>query len=863
MPALEQFYLPISRIDASKREVEAVIFTQPRVRGCKYNLTYPALKRSVARYMKMPCVREMHQPSAAGKTLSIHCDDATETASVVMRIVDDSAWNKVEEGVYRATSLGGVPLICRGDNVEEFDLIEISLVDRPKDPGALITSIVRAQDALADVEPTLLPESATDADVDIARGEIEAELERLDDVLPIERYDHQQPRDDHGMWTIVSGHRISVTGKAIDHNDIHAAKAKFNLSDEATGALLAAHKAGTLTTDHHLYRTLSHAEAKAGGLHALTTSHIKSGVEHHGVAGSHENHWHSEAHGMAPKTGMGLSMSQPIGAHELKKGDVVHFPAHDGNATIAGVVHKVNPKTVDIGSTAGAAQVGVRVKKDDLKRPGFVKRDHGSGISLLHHVEVARFDEGEFERGALDAMHEHAEAIAAVLSRVEDGNTAEAQNEVAERLRAIARGEADSAIAGNQPIETDSLELERAYNARQPRDDHGKWSDGAGGISSGHAVHVMKSEGIHEKHLHDEVTDKIKSGHFKTREDVLKHIDAIHDARKKGDDKGEKKPDDKEKKPAETDKKPTKSGDKSNKSPEKPKKPAWHHALKKLAQDTTHSFMNGYRKGRDMVGRAEGVDTDSANADVDEIPGLVDEFYDGLGEADDATIAGALRAAIGVFNDGAPEVERAVTSDGAPVRENLEGGAPTSGVAAQIAQLRSRLHAASDDESAHERIVSAIEAALSVLDGKAVARGVGDESPAADSLQRLETIQSDVTRLAGELSTAHSEAQAALCRAEDAEGEVSRLETANDTLKTENQQLRDLPLSKPPFQSGAIGLERAFAVNDALPGHAAVTVRRTQLTAERDTLLRDTDPARGATRAARVSAIEHELARLH
>ena len=67
----------------------------------------------------------------------------------------------------------------------------------------------------------------------------------------------------------------------------------------------------------------------------------------------------------------------------------------------------------------------------------------------------------------------------------------------------------------------------KGYNARQPRDDHGRWDDGAGGISQGHAAHVMRSEGISDKDAAG-VLGKIKDGTHKTREDVLKHIDSIH-----------------------------------------------------------------------------------------------------------------------------------------------------------------------------------------------------------------------------------------------------------------------------------------------------------------------------------------------
>jgi len=67
----------------------------------------------------------------------------------------------------------------------------------------------------------------------------------------------------------------------------------------------------------------------------------------------------------------------------------------------------------------------------------------------------------------------------------------------------------------------------KKYDSRQARDDHGRWSDGSGGISAGHAAHVMKSEGISDEHA-EGVLAKIKDGTHKSREDVLAHIDSIH-----------------------------------------------------------------------------------------------------------------------------------------------------------------------------------------------------------------------------------------------------------------------------------------------------------------------------------------------
>lgn len=77
-------------------------------------------------------------------------------------------------------------------------------------------------------------------------------------------------------------------------------------------------------------------------------------------------------------------------------------------------------------------------------------------------------------------------------------------------------------------IDIEEAEEIKKYDPRQPRDDTGKWTTSSGGLSAGHAIHVMKHEGISGEHHHEAVKRAIESGEHKTREDVLRHIDAIH-----------------------------------------------------------------------------------------------------------------------------------------------------------------------------------------------------------------------------------------------------------------------------------------------------------------------------------------------
>ncbi len=101
-----------------------------------------AMKDALPDYMKFGAVREMHQPIAAGTALSaeVASDGCTYFEALV---VDDDAVKKVKTGVYKGFSIGGrVPAGGRNkDNpkiIERINLVEVSLVDRPANPEAVI-----------------------------------------------------------------------------------------------------------------------------------------------------------------------------------------------------------------------------------------------------------------------------------------------------------------------------------------------------------------------------------------------------------------------------------------------------------------------------------------------------------------------------------------------------------------------------------------------------------------------------------------------------------------------------------------------------------------------------------------------------
>lgn len=100
-----------------------------------------AIKTAIPDYMKFGAVREMHKPQAAGTALDISVGDDGVTV-IKAHIVDAEAIKKVKTNVYKGFSIGGS--VTERDSINKtiitgINLVEVSLVDRPANPSAVIT----------------------------------------------------------------------------------------------------------------------------------------------------------------------------------------------------------------------------------------------------------------------------------------------------------------------------------------------------------------------------------------------------------------------------------------------------------------------------------------------------------------------------------------------------------------------------------------------------------------------------------------------------------------------------------------------------------------------------------------------------
>lgn len=126
----------IARVDEDQRMVYGIAATD-QLATDGYIVTKEAMQAAWADYMTYANIREMHQDIAAGVVKEYSFED--DGVHIGVYVADDSTWAKVKAGVLKAFSIGAEALQKIGNVITEIILYEISLVDRPADPGAVVT----------------------------------------------------------------------------------------------------------------------------------------------------------------------------------------------------------------------------------------------------------------------------------------------------------------------------------------------------------------------------------------------------------------------------------------------------------------------------------------------------------------------------------------------------------------------------------------------------------------------------------------------------------------------------------------------------------------------------------------------------
>ena len=168
---MKHFYAEICKVDDEQRMVYGYASTEALdVQG--EIVTKQAMAAALQDYMRFANIREMHQPSAVGVAKSVEMDDKGTFISA--HVVDDNAWSKVKAGVYKGFSIGGKAIEKVDNVINALRLTEISLVDRPANPEALIT-LWKADAATGDSSPSADEAAVTELAQMLDQGAISAE----------------------------------------------------------------------------------------------------------------------------------------------------------------------------------------------------------------------------------------------------------------------------------------------------------------------------------------------------------------------------------------------------------------------------------------------------------------------------------------------------------------------------------------------------------------------------------------------------------------------------------------------------------------------------------------------------------------
>ena len=144
-------FIPLTKVDASRREVWGVAAIEQPDRSREI-MDYASSKPNFIKWSdsirkasggkSLGNVRDSHSTNAVGKVIAFEPDDVAKAFRVGVKVVDDNAWQKVQEGVFTGFSIGGsygkrAPDSYLKDHTRyEAIPTELSLVDVPCIPDA-------------------------------------------------------------------------------------------------------------------------------------------------------------------------------------------------------------------------------------------------------------------------------------------------------------------------------------------------------------------------------------------------------------------------------------------------------------------------------------------------------------------------------------------------------------------------------------------------------------------------------------------------------------------------------------------------------------------------------------------------------
>lgn len=141
------FYIPFKKMD-EERGIVYGYATTPHLDYDKQKIDMASVAKALPEYLEWGNIREMHERKAVGVVLNEAVEMTDDGLFIGAKIVDKEVQVKIKEGVYKGFSIGlsGCEIrksddapngILTGDNMA---IIEISVVDRPANPKAIVTA---------------------------------------------------------------------------------------------------------------------------------------------------------------------------------------------------------------------------------------------------------------------------------------------------------------------------------------------------------------------------------------------------------------------------------------------------------------------------------------------------------------------------------------------------------------------------------------------------------------------------------------------------------------------------------------------------------------------------------------------------
>lgn len=176
------YFAPFLRVSSDQQIVEGIASSEA-VDSYGDIVRASAIKDALPDYMKFANLRSMHGNIASGTVIEAKVDEEQKITYITAKVVDDAEWKKVKEKVYKGFSIGGIieewePIMVEvadkdgnkhevftgGFEITKIKLVEISLVDRPACPDALISAYKAAKlrkfdtkDGIVDQEESFVP----------------------------------------------------------------------------------------------------------------------------------------------------------------------------------------------------------------------------------------------------------------------------------------------------------------------------------------------------------------------------------------------------------------------------------------------------------------------------------------------------------------------------------------------------------------------------------------------------------------------------------------------------------------------------------------------------------------------------------